>query len=323
MEQEIKTKINQTLSELRGLVDQGFLTKKDVLDALEEKREDGKRVQKLSRLTLQQTLFFVGGFIILLGVSIFIYQFWNDWNQSIKAIFALGLSAFLYIVGAYLHRAYPKLSIFSSIAFIISAILLPLGIGTSLDLIGFSSSSSGALSINFAIASIVYFISYFIFRNDIFVILTAFGASAFYIHFTSFFFEKSTTTFEEYRILILGAAYLVLGYYFESIKKYLVNIFYFFGLIGFLGAAFALSMDSTLWLLLFPLTLVALFFASVFLQNKTTLTLATIFTFIEIGRITSEYFSQTLGWPIALIIAGLGIIVIGYLSYRTGKGIKE
>jgi len=323
MEQEIKTKVNQTLNELRELVTQGFLTKEEIMDALEEKREEGKRVQKFSRLTLQQNLFFVGGFIVLIGVSIFISQFWSDWTQSIKAIFALGLSIFLYIIGAYLHYVHPKLLIFSSIAFIVSALLLPLGIGTVLDLVGISSSSPEALSINFAIISIIYFASYFVFRNDIFIILATFGTSAFYIHFTNLLFEKSTITFEKYRILILGLVYLIFGYYFESVKKHLVNIFYFVGMITFLGIAFALSTDNTFWLFLFPLILIALFFASVFLQNKTILALTTLFTFIEIGRLTSKYFSQTLGWPLALIIAGLGIIAIGYLSYRTGKSIKN
>jgi hypothetical protein len=38
-----------------------------------------------------------------------------------------------------------------------------------------------------------------------------------------------------------------------------------------------------------------------------------------IMKITSEYFTQGLGWPMALIIAGLGVMGTGYLAFYLNK----
>lgn len=316
--EEKKTKTNRVLTELQELVSQGLITKEDVLGFF--KQEEKVKIVKESPHHTVRTLYFIGGFIIVLGVGIFIWQFWANWSQGVKVIFALGLTSLLYGIGYYLHYSYPKLLIFSNISFILSALLLPLGVGTFLDLVGTSATTSAALSINFSILFVSYFISYWLLKYDVFLIFTTISASSLFISFTNFLVGgKPTAIFYEYRLLLLGIALFSFGYYFELYKKHLVNIFYFFGLIMLLGSTFALSLDNTFWLFVFPLLLASVFYASTILKNKLILALATIFTFIEIGRLTAEYFSKSLGWPIALIIAGFGIILVGYLSYEVGK----
>jgi len=45
----------------------------------------------------------------------------------------------------------------------------------------------------------------------------------------------------------------------------------------------------------------------------------TIFLMAYILKITSEYFSTGLGWPIALVIAGLAMIGVGFMSFSIKK----
>lgn len=322
MDQEIKneeekTRVERVLAELKGLISQGSITRENVLDLFE--LSEKPNIIYEARRPLIRTLYFIGGLIIVLGMGIFISQFWVGWSQIIRVIFALGLSALLYLVGYYLHYRYQRLSIFTNISFILSACLLPLGVGTFLDLLGSSATTSAGLSINFSILFVLYFFSYWLLKYDVFLIFSAITASNLFISFTNFLVDKPTTIFYEYRFLILGIALFSFGYYFEFRKKHLVNIFYFFSLILSLGSAFALSLDSTFWLFVFPFVLAGVFYASIALRNKLILTLATIFTFVEIVRLTAEYFSESLGWPIALIIAGFCIILVGYFSFVASK----
>ncbi|MFH1714084.1 MAG: DUF2157 domain-containing protein [Candidatus Nealsonbacteria bacterium] len=316
--EKIGEKKERVMADLEKLISNNFIKKEEVLSLLGEKKEP--EVEKEGSRKVVDTLYFIGGIIIILGLGVFIWQFWSHWTQGIKVIFALGLTSILYGIGYYLNQNYEKLSIFSNISFVLSVLLLPLGIGTFLDLIGASSSTSSGLSINFAVLAIMYFISYLTLKYDVFVVFAILAAAALFVAFTNFLVgDQPTAVFYEYRILILGIAFLSLGYNFESYKKHLVNIFYLFGLAFLLGSSFALSLDSTLWLLLFPLLLAGAFYGSIALNNRLILALATVFTFVEIGRLTAEYFSQSLGWPLALMIAGFVIILVGYLSYEVGR----
>jgi len=132
---EVEIRISRVLTELRELITQGFISKEDILNLF--RREKGPAIAQESSHPTARVLYFVGGFIIILGLGIFIFQFWGEWSQSIRVIFALGLSAFLYAVGYYLHHHYPKLLIFSKMSFILSTLLLPLGVGHFLFYISF------------------------------------------------------------------------------------------------------------------------------------------------------------------------------------------
>lgn len=314
MEQEIENGKNKVLADLKDLIHSGRISKDEVLNIFgkEEKKEGPQNAVK--------TLYFVGGFIIVLGVGIFVQQFWVFWDQIMKVIFALGLTAALYGIGYYLHYRQPNLSIFSNVSFILSAFLLPLGVGTFLDLLGVSATTNAGLSINFAVIFIAYYISYLALKYDVFLIFATASASSLFISFTNLLVGGNPSSeFYEFRFLALGASLFSFGYYFESRRKKIVNFFYFFGLISLLGSAFALSIQSNFWLFIFPFMLAGGFYASTVLQNRLILSLATLFTFLEIGRLTSEYFSRSLGWPITLIVAGFGIILVAYFSYKVGK----
>lgn len=315
--EDIKTKINGTMESLRELINNGFITKRDILnlfseEAPQEMKEGSGRVVK--------TLYFIGGVIVILGVGIFMFQFWAHWGQGLKVFFSLSLTGILYGIGYYFHNKDPKFSIFSNISFILSALIMPLGVGTFLDLIGSSATKSAGLSINFAILFLWYFLSYWFLKYNVFLLFAALTASGLFITFTNLLIGgRPTAAFYEYRLLILGASLFSFSYYLKDNKKEVINIFYFFGLALFLGSAFALSIEESFWQFLFPFMIAGAFYSSHFLKNKVVLFLATIFTFVEIGYLTAKYFSQSLGWPIALIVAGFSIILVGYLSYGVGK----
>ncbi len=60
-------------------------------------------------------------------------------------------------------------------------------------------------------------------------------------------------------------------------------------------------------------------FLSINLKSGSFLTFGTLFIMAYILKITAEYFTRGLGWPLALVIAGLMLIAIGYLSFYLKK----
>jgi hypothetical protein len=124
--------------------------------------------------------------------------------------------------------------------------------------------------------------------------------------------------FWKYRTLAIGISYILLGYSFsQSERKVLSGVLYSFGVIGFLGSAIALQgykpTQNYFWELIFPVLNMVIILISVKLRSKSFLVFGSLFLIGYIIKITSEYFSDSLGWPVALVIAGFGIMGVGYL----------
>ena len=73
------------------------------------------------------------------------------------------------------------------------------------------------------------------------------------------------------------------------------------------------------WELIYPGLVFGALFLSVHIKSKAFLTWGTLFLMAYILKITSEYFSSGLGWPLALVIAGLAMIGVGYMSLSLKK----
>lgn len=327
MNEQDQTKVNETLSDLSHLVRTGLVTREQVLDVLGDTRPQISQQPHpfQQRINLQKILYYIGGFIVFLGIIFFIHQFWGTMSQVSKTILALGAAVSAYALGYYFF-ANTQSKDFGHAFLIISAALFPLGVGTALDTVGISATKSGGVSVNSAVLFMIFFISYYSLRAAIFLPFSIMAASTLLFSFTNFLFKDVGVTphFYEYRILILGVTYILFGYYFfQTNRKFMTNLLYSFGLLMFLGASLSLQGFSPkvniFWQLIYPFLLVLTFWGSIKLQSKAFLIMATLFTFGEIVKLTSEYFSKSIGWPVSLIVAGLIIMGIGYMSFELNK----
>ncbi|MGH2611719.1 MAG: hypothetical protein ACRDFB_01560, partial [Rhabdochlamydiaceae bacterium] len=130
--------------------------------------------------------------------------------------------------------------------------------------------------------------------------------------------------FYEYRVLFVGLSYLFLGYYLSStLQRDLAGALYGFGSLFFLGAALSLGgfkpSQNIFWELIFPGLVFVILYLSVHLKSKAFLTFGTLFVMIYILKITGEYFSGTLGWPISLMFCGVALIGVGYYAFSLNK----
>jgi len=130
--------------------------------------------------------------------------------------------------------------------------------------------------------------------------------------------------FYEYRVLLVGLTYILLGYSLARHKlKPLTGWLYSFGVLGFLGAALALGgwtpNQNMFWEISFPAFSLGAMFVSIYLKSRSFLIFGAIFLMAYLLKITAEYFTDTLGWPLALVLAGLALIGIGFGTFYMKK----
>ncbi len=316
-------KASQLLQDLKLYVDNGTLSKEQILAVLTTSKPT-EFVQKKGKINLQKILYYIGGFILLLGIIFYIGQYWNTMSQITRTIITLGASVSTYFLGYYFYTR-TKNNDFGHSFLIISSVLFPLGIGTALDMLGVSPTTSSGISVNAALLFIIYSLSFYSIKAKIFLLFTFIAGTTLFFSFTNFMFlDNGNERFYEYRLLIMGLTYLSFGYYFTNTnKKFMTNLLYFFGLFILLSSALSLQgftpANSIVWEILYPFLLVGIFYSSVKLQNNIFLILGTLFTFGEILKLTYEYFSNSLGWPISLMLAGLLMMGIGYVSFELNR----
>ena len=127
----------------------------------------------------------------------------------------------------------------------------------------------------------------------------------------------------EYRFLLLGASYLLLGYglrsRFIAIRAWLYGI----GSFMFLGASFSLGGFKPevhqWWEIAFVGICFAMMALSVHFKSRAMLIIASLYLMAYILKLTAEYFSDVIGWPLALIVAGFVLIAIAYGTYSMNR----
>ncbi len=274
------------------------------------------------KVGITEVLYFIGGGIVLLGIAILLAQNWTTLTFATKLLATLGAAIAAYIVGLLLIREERTESIGTAFH-LIAALLFPVGFFVVLDNAGVDVGGMGVQSVMAAVLLLGYLASAYLLRNGIFSFFAVVYGTWLFFSFTSYLVGSAPlwdgTEFYEYRILASGMAYLALGYHFSSRdESSLSGFLYGFGILGFLGAALALGgwdpSQNVFWELVFPLLAFGTLFASTYLKSRALLVFGTLFLMGYIIKITSEYFSSGLGWPTALVIAGLGMMAVGYLS---------
>lgn len=313
------------LNEIKSLSSQDRITKQELLEAYYggQKKYAGGLMQNLN---VSRALYYIGSAIIFLGIIILIYQQWNHLTFGTRLIVTLGSAIAAYISGAIFSR-YGKYENLSAPFFLISALLSPIGLWVLFDRAGLDTSKSGVQMFMSGILFLAYFASVLAFKKTLFkVFLFTFGTWLFFSA-VSFLVDVSggrtiinEVAFYEYRFLVAGASYMLFGYWFSDKESdsALSGPLYGFGSLFFLGSALALGKyrpeQNYFWEIIYPGLVFALVILSVHIKSRSILTFGSLFLMIYILKITSEYFSDSYGWALSLVVAGLSIIAVGYYS---------
>ena len=319
MEMEPK---NIALQRIREIVSSSGLSKEEVLSVLGGVSVVGNTSSGF-HFNIVKILYFLGGFLALCGVVVFVSQFWEDLGFVGQVLVTLGFG-FISYVSSLLLNSYKTASLASRLALVFSAILLPLGVTVILNEMSISDWLFASLwmAIGFFV---VYFSTIKILQNDISRFLTIVSGTAIFFVSVALFVRESPSILEtirdfySYVFIVYGVMCLALSSLFPltvDSRRPLNSLLVFVETTTFLGALFSFS---EIWKFVCLPGIAIFFYLSITMRSRIILTLSSIALMGYIGRITTEYFSNSLGWPITLMILGLSLIGIGYATFTFGK----
>lgn len=313
-----KEEVLQLIKELAG---QNSIKKDEILTAFNEGAYPaGSAMRK--KLGMAEILYYIGGAIVFLGIAIFVTQNWSTLNTPTRILSTLGASVAAYFAALFLGVNGKTENV--SLAFhLIAALVMPIGLSITFYEAGFDINGTGMQSLVSVILFAVYLLSFIAFRKSIFILFSIIFGTWLFFSFTAFLVTGANSLswindFYSYRVMAVGVAYILLGYYFSNTdKRSLSGFLYSFGILGFLGSAMALQGwqpdQKSFWEIIYPVLIFVTLFLSVYLKSKSFLTFGTIFLMAYIIKITSEYFSDSMGWPLSLVLIGFLLIASGYL----------
>jgi hypothetical protein len=306
-------KKSDALAYIKTMVEQHIITRQDVLDLFEVDKKD-------NRLSIM--LYYIGGIVIFLGIAILVSQNWNLLSNPTKIIATLGSGFAAYIMGVLFDHNKMSKSLASAF-YAIAGLVLPIGLYVVFDIAGFDVNAPAYQTLISGLLFLYFMLSFIVIRDTVFLGFFIFFGTWLFFAVTDLLLQGNpifnSWTLFNYKVFFGGLSYLLLAYYFSQTEKpTLISTLYFFGALGLLGSALFLGDwkpdQSIVWELFFPFLVFGMLLLSVFLQRKILLILGTIFLMFYIIKITYEYFVNSLGWPFALVLAGLLLMCVGYFS---------
>lgn len=314
------------LKNVEQLIQEGKLSKEELLDLYQKTECAHKQEKSAKQARLSNILYYIGGAIVFLGICIFVSTNWSALNDVTKILATLGSSVMIYLAAVLISR-YENLEKICDAFYFISGWVAPVGIFVTMDTVGMDTDTAGAHSLVAAIVCIVYFLSYYFDKRNVFYVFNVIFGTWLFFSVTTFMIGGKPFTdwdFIEYRWLAAGLSHLFLGYALvPTNRKALTKYLYGFGVVEFLTAALCLggwSPDQNVfWELIFPGLAFGIIFLSVYLKVRSFLVFGALYLVFYIMKITSEYFTSGFGWALSLIVLGFVIMGIGYFSFYLNR----
>jgi len=316
----------ELIYELRSKVASGELSRAEVVAALDLVSDSKASPEK--GVNIAHVLYYIGGAIVAIGFAVFVSTQWEFLNSAMRILLTLGAGLAFYSSAVILSRDERTLRLPDALH-LAGALLIPAGVFITLDELGVHGGGFGTGSIFLGFA-LMYALSHFIFRRNLLLLFAViFGTYSFLLITDAMVGDTpifDTARYTLYRLMGVGAAYIALGWAFvRTPRRALSGVLYGFGTLGLLGTALALGewkpqeIIPKLWEIIFPGLAFGAMFLALFLKSRSMLVFGALFVIGYIGKITGEYFVDSVGWPLALIGTGFLLIGMGYLTFYLNK----
>ena len=319
----------ELLQELSAKISRGEIRREEVLSKLNlaptTQQMSNEGTKRFSHFPVTKILYVLGATIVIIGIIIFVTQTWDDIGSFGRIMVTLGLGLLIAAIGSVLLKQKPEENI-GPIFHLIGGLLIPGGAVVTLYELaepGVNSVSLWPMAITFGVIFVFYLSLNGIHKHPILTFFAIANGTAFiYLLFEAMFkgpYYKHGDLYA-YLTMLIGASYLLLSYAFrDGWNKKLIGALCFLGITAFLGATFSQVFDSVPWQLLYFIIVLGGLFLSVYMRNRSILVMSTLFLICHVSYITTEYFADSLGWPITLVILGFVLIGLGYASVTINK----
>jgi peptidoglycan/LPS O-acetylase OafA/YrhL len=319
----------ELLQELSVRISTGEISREEIANRLSiaPATQGAVNVENLKDSTpfsVTKMLYVLGATIVVVGIVALVSQIWDDIGSFGRIAVTLGLGFLITAIGSMLLKSKPDENI-GTVFHFIGGMLIPGGAVVTLSELSLDS-SDWSLAITFGVIFVFYLLLNYVHKNAILTFFAiANGTATVYSTlnavvggpFEGWFGIKDIY---QYTTMAMGTSYLLLAHAFrDGWNKKLIGVLYFFGITGFLGAAFSQVFDSAPWQMLYFLIVIGGLALSVYMRSRSILVMSTLFLIAHVSYITSEYFADSLGWPISLVILGFVFIGLGYVSISINK----
>ena len=315
----------ELIKELLAKVATGEISREYVLSQLNFPPGAQKRVADAkgeTHFSVTKMLYVLGAAIVVIGIIIFVFLPFISNTPIAPSFFKLGLGFLLTAIGSFLLKQKPEDHI-GSVFHFMGGLLVPGGAMVTLSELGLDFVSLWPVALTFGAIFVFYLLINSIHKSAILTFFTIANGTAFIylvvesITDGSFYMHGDLYA---YLTMVVGASYLLLAYSFRGgWNDKLVEVLYFFGIAGFLGAAFSQVFGSVPWQMLYFIIVIGGLFLSAYIKSRAVLVVSTLFLIAHVSYITSEYFANSVGWPVALILLGFIFIGLGYVSITINK----
>jgi hypothetical protein len=275
-----------------------------------------------SAFSITKMLYVLGAAIVVIGVVIFVSQIWQEIGSMGRIVTTLGLGFLFAAIGSILLVSKPNEHI-GTVFHFMGGVLIPGGTLVTLSELQVDFASVWPIAITFGVIFACYLLLTSVQKNAILTFFAIANGTAFVYLLVEAIVDGAFYRHEDlyaYLTMAMGMSYLLLGHAFRGgWNQRLVGILYFFGITGFLGAAFSQVFDSVLWQMVYFLVVVGGLSLSVYMRSRSILIISTLFLIAHVAYITGKYFANSLGWPVSLVVLGFVFIGLGYISININK----
>lgn len=309
----------QLLTLIREKIQDGTVTSDEVRSVAGNVIE----VKTDSSVHITNIFYIIGAIIAVVGVVILVAQNWKEIGFFGRVVVTAGIATATYFSALYMTK--PHQRILSQVFFAIAAALAPIGIVVFVGEAEMTITPVVHVLTGLLLGSL-FASAFWHTRRNILVLLSVAYFSWAYLATVAGLFDV-TADMGKFTAMVLGFSYLLVAYYYHlnrvsaergerMEKKAVENVLYGIGMSAVLAPALFFG---GLFDLLSLALIFGAFYLSVFVKSRTMLMSGALFLMIWIIKMTSEYFADSVSWPLALIVVGFLVIGVGYGTFFVNR----
>ncbi len=316
----------ELFQELAVKIGTGEISREEVINrfglAQKVSENAGSVGKESTRFSMTKMLYVLGVAIMVIGIVIFVYQIWDEMGSLARVSITLGLGLLFTVIGSVLSKQKPDDKI-GSIFHLIGGLLVPGGALVTISELKVDTITLWPFTLTFGMIFAFYLLLNLVHRSSILTFFAIANGTAFIYLFVESIIDGPFYRHGDlyaYLTMVVGASYLLLAHAFRNgWNRGLFGVLCFFGSAGFLGAGFSQVFDSDPWKMFYFLFVIGGLFVSAYMRSRSILVVSTLFLLAYVSYITGEYFADSIGWPVALVILGFIFIGLGYVSININK----
>lgn len=267
---------------------------------------------------LQRVMIYIGGAFIFMGLCVYIGMIWDDLNSISRIIVSLGSGFVAFILGLFClgDQKFVKAA---TPLFLIGAALQPIGLFVFMDeYLPHTGEWSKAATFVFSFMLIQQLIAFLATKRTSLLFFSVF-----------FFYSLLCTLLNLWEIdapqgpMVIGLTGLMVSWGISQTEHKAIAPFYFFWSSILTAAASFDFLKDTSWDVLLVGVSAGLIYLSVVAASRTVLTIGVLSLLSFLGYFTDKYFSNVVGWPIAMIVMGFVMIGVSVFAVKLGKKIAK